>query len=126
MPEASPFLWTGNHPATDLCNTEPVIDGERVELLADFDAVVRWANLAGIAWRARWSDAPERGAPRPVGFVRRLRAALRSALDPTAAGSDAIHALNDVLREAPGVLQAGRSSGNTDVSLAATGGGAAR
>jgi predicted RNA-binding Zn ribbon-like protein len=119
--EATTFLWTGNHPATDLCNTEPVIAGERVELLADFDAVVRWANLAGIAGRSQWSDVTEREAARTVGFVRRLRAALRSALDPTAAGSDAIHALNDVLREAPGVLQAGRSSGNTDVSLAATG-----
>jgi predicted RNA-binding Zn ribbon-like protein len=119
MVESPPFLWTGNHPATDLCNTEPVIGGGRVELLPDFDAVVAWANLAGVAGGGDPVDVTEREAALTLRFARRLRAALRSALDPTIAEPDAIDALNRVLGEAPGVLHAERSSGRIGVSLTA-------
>ncbi|MGH9230074.1 MAG: CGNR zinc finger domain-containing protein [Acidimicrobiales bacterium] len=119
MSESAPFLWTGNHPATDLCNTEPVIDGERVELLADFDAVVSWAALAGVSSRADSLDVTDREAARTLRFVRRLRASLRAVLDPTVAEPGAIHGLNEVLREAPGVLHAELSPGRTDVSVRA-------
>jgi predicted RNA-binding Zn ribbon-like protein len=122
--EAPAFLWTGNHPATDLCNTEPVMDGERVELLADFDALVTWANLAGVASRSEWFEVTDREAARTVRFVHRLRASLRAVLDPAAGGSEAIHDLNDVLHQAPGVLHAERSSGRTGVSLTARAAGA--
>jgi predicted RNA-binding Zn ribbon-like protein len=120
MSESPPFLWTGNHPATDLCNTEPVIDGERVELLPDFNAVVSWANLAGVGRRADSFDITDREAERTLRFVRRVRASLRAVLDPTVTEPDAMHALNEVLRDAPGVLHAGVSSGRIGVSLAAT------
>jgi len=120
MPEAPPFLWTGNHPATDLCNTEPVIDGDRVELLADFDAVMSWANLAGVASRADAFDVSDREAARTLSFVRRFRASLRAVLDPTVAEPGAVHELNEVLREAPGVLHAEAPPGRTGVSLRAT------
>jgi predicted RNA-binding Zn ribbon-like protein len=122
--EAPAFPWTGNHPATDLCNTEPVIDGERVDLLADFDAVVTWANLAGAASRSEWFDVTDREAARTVRFVHRLRASLRAVLDPATPGSDAIHDLNDVLRQAQGALHAERSSGRTGVSMTARTAGA--
>jgi predicted RNA-binding Zn ribbon-like protein len=124
MSETPTFLWTGNHPATDLCNTEPVIDGQRVELLAGFDDVVSWVNLAGVASRSEWFDVTGREAVRTVRFVRRLRASLRAVLDPVTVGSDALDDLNNVLREAPGVLHAERSSGRTDVSLTAAAAGA--
>jgi predicted RNA-binding Zn ribbon-like protein len=124
MSESAPFLWTGNHPAMDLCNTEPVIDGERVELLADFGAVVSWANLAGVSSRADSFDVTAREAARTLRFVHRLRTGLRAVLDPTAAEPAAMHDLNDVLRKAPGVLRAEPSSGLTGVSLTAPAPGA--
>jgi predicted RNA-binding Zn ribbon-like protein len=120
MPESSPFLWTGNHPATDLCNTEPVIDGERVELLPDYDSVVSWADAAGVAGPADSVDAAAHEAARTLRFVHRLRAGLRAALDPTTAGPVAIQAVDAVLLDAPGVLHAAPSSGRVVVSLAAT------
>ena len=120
MSEPSPFLWTGNHPAADLCNTEPVIDGERVELLADYDSVVSWANAAGVASPPGSVDATAREAAQTLRFVHRLRAGLRAALDPTTAGPAAIQALDAVLLDAPGVLHATPSSGRVVVSLAAT------
>jgi predicted RNA-binding Zn ribbon-like protein len=119
MSGSPPFLWTGNHPATDLCNTEPVIDGERVELLPGFDSIASWANLAGLAGPADPCDISAREAARTVRFVHRLRAGLRAALDPATAGPAAIHALDAVLRDAPGVLHAEPSSGRVAVSLAA-------
>jgi predicted RNA-binding Zn ribbon-like protein len=122
MPESPPFLWTGNHPATNLCNTEPVIDGERVELLPDYDSVVSWADAAGVASPAGSVDATvtAREAARTLRFVHRLRAGLRAALDPATAGPAAIRALDAVLRDAPGVLHAEPSSGRVVVSLAAS------
>jgi predicted RNA-binding Zn ribbon-like protein len=120
MVESPPFLWTGNHPATDLCNTEPVMGGGRVELLPDFDAVVAWANLAGIASPSDPIGVAERDAVRTLGFVRRLRAALRSSLDPTIADPGALDAVNRVLGEAPGVLHAEPSFGRIGVSLVAS------
>jgi predicted RNA-binding Zn ribbon-like protein len=120
MPESPPFLWTGNHPATDLCNTEPVIDGEGVELLPDYDSVVSWADAAGVANPADPVDATAREAARTLRFVHRLRAGLRAVLDPTTTGPAAIQALDAVLLDAPGVLHAAPSSGRVVVSLSAT------
>ena len=82
MPGSPPFLWTGNHPATDLCNTEPVIDGERVELLPDYDSVVSWAHGAGITSPGGSFDATDREAAQTLRFVRRLRAGLRGGARP--------------------------------------------
>ncbi len=124
MPASPPFLWTGNHPATDLCNTEPVMDGERVELLADFDAVVSWAHLAGVPSRGYSFEVTDAEAARTLRFVRRLRASLRAALDPSITEPDAMRDLNEVLREAPGVLHLETSSRRIGVSLAATAPGA--
>ena len=120
MPESPPFLWTGNHPATDLCNTEPVIDGERVELLPDYDRVLSWAVAAGIANPADAVGVTAREAARTLRFVHRLRAGLRAALDPATAGPAAIQALDAVLRDAPGVLHAEPSSARVVVSLEAS------
>jgi predicted RNA-binding Zn ribbon-like protein len=96
-----------------------VIGGARVELLPDYDAVVAWADLAGVAGQGDPVDVTEREAALTLRFVRRLRAALRATLDPTIAEPGAIDALNRVLGETPGVLRAERSSGRIGVSLAA-------
>lgn len=41
------FLFIGNHLALDFLNTCPLQDGEPRELLADFEAVLRWFRAAG-------------------------------------------------------------------------------
>ena len=42
------FLFLGNHLALDFMNTRPVQNGEAVELLADFDALLRWFQAADL------------------------------------------------------------------------------
>lgn len=42
------FLFLGNHRALDFLNTRPVQNNEAVELLPDFDALLRWFNAAGL------------------------------------------------------------------------------
>ena len=104
MTKARPFLWIGNHPATDLCNTEPIIDGAPVELLADYDDVVAWAELAGVLSATTRSGVTPREAGRTLDFVRRLRAALRAVLEPAAPTAEAVDVLDAVLQTVPGAL----------------------
>ena len=40
------FLFVGNHPALDFLNTRPIQDESPLELLPDFDAVLRWFQAA--------------------------------------------------------------------------------
>ena len=42
------FLFIGNHLALDFLNTCPVQNGEAVELLPDFDTLLRWFRAAGL------------------------------------------------------------------------------
>ena len=42
------FLFIGNHLALDFLNTCPVQNGEPLELLSDFNAVLRWFRAAGL------------------------------------------------------------------------------
>jgi len=42
------FLFVGNHLALDFLNTRPVQDGEAMELLTDFAALLRWFQAAGL------------------------------------------------------------------------------
>jgi predicted RNA-binding Zn ribbon-like protein len=91
------FLWVGNHPATDLCNTQPVIDGEPVELLPDFGSIRRWLSHSGIEIRADISALGADDERRTVQFVHRLRASLRTILEPPQATRPALGALNEVL-----------------------------
>jgi predicted RNA-binding Zn ribbon-like protein len=42
------FLFLGNHLALDFLNTRPVVDGVPVELLLDFEALLRWFQAAGL------------------------------------------------------------------------------
>lgn len=87
-----PFLWLGNHPATDLCNTTPVIDGVIVDLLPDAVAVQRWAHQAGL------SDAGLGDDPLSVADdVHAIRSALRDCLDSHGAQPESIATLNAAL-----------------------------
>src|SRR5438034_6806646 len=42
------FLFVGNHLALDFVNTRPVQDGQPMELLPDFAALLRWFRAAGL------------------------------------------------------------------------------
>jgi predicted RNA-binding Zn ribbon-like protein len=42
------FLFLGNHLALDFLNTRPVQNGEPMELLPDFNALLRWFRAAGL------------------------------------------------------------------------------
>src|SRR5215467_15974456 len=42
------FLFLGNHLALDFLNTRPVQNGEAVELLPDFGALLRWFRAADL------------------------------------------------------------------------------
>jgi predicted RNA-binding Zn ribbon-like protein len=42
------FLFLGNQLALDFLNTRPVLNGEPVELLPDFSALLRWFQATGL------------------------------------------------------------------------------
>jgi predicted RNA-binding Zn ribbon-like protein len=76
------FLFLGNHLALDFVNTRPVMKGEAIELLPDFNALLRWFQAAGLLssrevanlWQ-RWGESAR--APHTVKAVRDLRERLR-------------------------------------------------
>jgi predicted RNA-binding Zn ribbon-like protein len=76
------FLFVGNHLVLDFLNTAPVQDGERVELLPDFAALLRWFQAAGVVsspdlakLRQRWGNSAS--ARQVVSAMRELRERLR-------------------------------------------------
>jgi predicted RNA-binding Zn ribbon-like protein len=76
------FLFLGNQPALDFLNTRPVQNGEAVELLSDFEALLRWFQAAGLLGaadvaklRQQWGDSPR--ARRTVETILELRERLR-------------------------------------------------
>ena len=96
------FIWLGNHPAPDLCNTTPVINGVEVDLLSDADSIGAWAREAGIR-----PDSPLlRGAQshQVVQFVHRLRRALRAALETGRLTPDHVAGVNAPLSSVAGRL----------------------
>jgi predicted RNA-binding Zn ribbon-like protein len=100
--DASEFLWTGGHPGLDLVNTAAVdADGERLELVPDWAALVDWAHEAGLI-DSHLSDqcrvvAERRGAD-ALAWFRRLRASLRSVLE---SGAEAAAHLDAAVAEVP-------------------------
>jgi len=99
------FLWLGNHPALDLCNTRPVIDGEPRELLGDFADLARWTRRAGMDAPAGLADrCGPRATEDTLRWVLRLRAELRALLDPTVPHHD-VTGLNALLSQDRGSFQ---------------------
>ena len=77
------FLFLANQPALDFLNTRPVLNGGAVELLSDFDALLRWFRAAGLLTgheaerlQQRWGDSVR--SRRVVESVLELRERLRS------------------------------------------------
>ena len=113
------FLFLGNHLALDFVNTRPDQNGEAVELLPDFDALLRWfqtANLLssdqGAGLRQRWGTAAR--AHHVVEAMRELRESLRKEVLAREQGDSVhratIYELNHLMAEHP-MLTRLKSSG---------------
>jgi len=76
------FLFVGNQLALDFLNTRPLQNGEALELLADFSALLRWfqaAELLSAGEAARLKEKWQKSARalRTVEAMRELREKLR-------------------------------------------------
>lgn len=78
------FLFVGNHLLLDFLNTQPVMNGEAVELLPDGSALARWLRATGLineresaGLARRWATA-ECGAM--IGELREFRETARQAV----------------------------------------------
>ena len=93
--KADTFFWVGNHLGLDLVNTEAVdAEGDAVELVPDWRALVGWARAAGLIddELARECRLASDGRARTLlTWFRRLRSSLRAVLesrdDPEAAAA---------------------------------------
>lgn len=86
------FLFLGNQLALDFLNTRPLQNGELVELLPDFAALLRWLSAAGVL-TARQAAALRRGGkdtqrvPAAFDAALHLREALRKEILTWEAGA---------------------------------------
>jgi predicted RNA-binding Zn ribbon-like protein len=113
------FIFIGNLLCLDLLNTEPVREGERVDLLGDFGNLVRWLHQAGAlstavarAAERRWKGSGEGNAAYRQALT--LRAALRIGIERMAAGrtpgEGMVTAVNRVLASRPAFPQVMRTA----------------
>lgn len=88
------FLFVGNRPILDFLNTNPVLAEGPVELMPDFDAVVRWLVASGIVTSVKTRNLIRswRGSQTAAAFLEELiafRERLRNAVFRLESGSDA-------------------------------------
>jgi predicted RNA-binding Zn ribbon-like protein len=104
------FLFLGNHLALDFLNTHPVQSGGAVELLPDFDALLRWFQAADLlssreaaSLRRQFGRSAE--AQHVVEAMRELRERLRKEVLSRERGGrvhrEAIDELNHLMAEHP-------------------------
>src|SRR5579872_7350309 len=79
------FLFVGNQLVLDFLNTRPAQNGERLELLPDFRALLRWFQAADLLTardvanlQQQWAESDR--ARRTLEAVRELREKLRKAV----------------------------------------------
>ena len=117
------FLFVGNQLALDFVNTRPVINGQPVELLSDWKALLKWFRAADLVSEAemealgrRWEKRPEAGA-----FLEELRT-FRESLRATVLRLEArdepasrtVTELNRMLRAHPMFLELRRTAGRLE------------
>ena len=104
------FLFVGNELVLDFVNTRPVQDGEPMELLKDFGAVLRWFRAAGLldAKRAASLGRQWEGTARATNAteaMKDLRERLREEILAWEGGrgirSSTINELNELMRMHP-------------------------
>ncbi len=120
------FLFVGNNLALDFVNTCPVQDGERVELLPDFPALLRWFQAAQLltprevrSLRSRWRNSPK--TRQAYSGALEFREFLRSEILHWEAGKpihqSAIDELNRLLSEHPMVKRLKVDRGQPAIEL---------
>ena len=108
------FLFLGNNPALDFLNTRPVQSGEAVELLPDFDALVRWFQAADLlssrevaGLRQKWGKSLR--AQHVVEAMREMREWLRTEVLAWERGGTfhraTIEELNQLMAEHPMLIR---------------------
>jgi predicted RNA-binding Zn ribbon-like protein len=118
------FLFLGNHLALDFLNTSPVQDGAAVELLPDFDALLRWFRTADLlssreasSLRQQWGESMR--AQHVVEAMRELRERLRKEVLSRERGGtvhrEAIDELNHLMTEHP-MLRRLKANGSTSTT----------
>ena len=120
------FLFLGNHLALDFLNTHPVQNGEAVELLPDFGALVRWFQAAALlssrqaaSLRQQWAESAR--AQHVVEAMRELRERLRKEVLAIERGG-AVHRavideLNHLMAEHPMLTRLKASGSGTTTEL---------
>jgi len=108
----SPFFFIANLPCLDFVNTEPVLRGERVDLLASYDDLLSWCVAADLPVGdvARRASGSERDAVLRQAI--RLRATLRDAAERLVAGNgigeETVKTVNRILASRPVFAQLSR------------------
>ncbi len=117
------FLFVGNQLALDFVNTRPVINGQPIELLSDWKALLKWFRAADMvsevemeALGRQWEKRREAGA-----FLEALRA-FRESLRATVLRLEArdepasrtVTELNRLLRAHPMFLELRRTAGRLE------------
>lgn len=104
------FLFVGNQLALDFLNTRPIINGEKNELLPDFDAALRWFRAADLLTpreanelRQNWGDSGkgQRAVHRLRAWRERLRTALLDWESGHAPPTAMLEELNDLMAQYP-------------------------
>lgn len=104
------FLFLGNQGALDFLNTRPVQNGEPVELLPDFSALLCWFQAAGLLTsraatelQRRWGESSR--ARKTVQEMRELRERLRNEVLTWEQGgsihSSTVNELNQLMADHP-------------------------
>ena len=118
------FLFLGNQLALDFLNTCPFRNGEAVELLPDFDALLRWFQAADLlssreaaSLRQQWGESAR--AQHVVEAMRELRERLRKEILSWERGgtvhSASVGELNHLMAEHP-MLTRLKASGSTSTT----------
>ncbi len=110
---ASPFILIGERLWLDFVNTDDVRRGSRIDLLRDFESLVRFLDVVGILDVERSQGMRRRAQQQPAGAAaalvdaRRVRAALRALSERGAhsekARGDALAEINRVLGRSAGI-----------------------
>ncbi|MBV9340101.1 MAG: ABATE domain-containing protein [Acidobacteria bacterium] len=120
------FLFLGNHLALDFLNTCLVQKGEAVELLPDFDALLRWFRAADLltsgeaaSLRQKWGASAR--AQHVVEAIRELRERLRKAVFAVEGGGTVhravINELNNLMADHPMLIRLNASGGTFTTEL---------
>jgi len=95
------FLFVGNHLALDFLNTRPIQNGDAIELLSDFGALLRWFKAAGLLSTREMVNLQRQGesvtARRTLEVIRQFREKLRKEILAWEGGADVHRTIVDEL-----------------------------